>query len=783
MRSSAKSKDTVPVIDREGRRRALQASLMDDRMIEGPPMAPPPAPRTQPPKKDERPTPWRVEGEREPTGGDGGSRRRMSGPPFGRRWIYLILALLAFNILFAQLFTPRTTRVDVPYTFFLDQVDAGNVAEGRRARRADPGPVQEGGQPEQGREGRQGLRDGPADLRLRRRPLHAAAGEGRGGRRREPGRRAGHAGDALHLLRARRCCSSGSSSSSRGAAAAARRRRRPRRPRPLARQALRADRPSARRSTTSRASTRPRRSSSRSSTSSRTRTSYRALGGGDPQGRPARPGRPAPARRCWRAPSPARPTCRSSRSRASEFIEMVVGVGASPRARPVRPGQEGRAGDHLHRRARRDRPPARRRRVARRPRRARADAEPDPHRDGRLHGLGGRHRPRGDQPARGPRLRAAAPRPLRPPRLRQPARRGGPREDPRRSTRARCRWPTTSTSSAIAVHDARHGRRRPAQPRQRGGADGRPARPRRASSSADFTDALEQIVLGAERRITLSPRGARAHRLPRGRPRAARHARARRRPGAQGLDRPARARARRHVPVAREPTATATTTATCAAASSARSAAARRRRSSTATSRPAPSPTSSRSRTSRARWSGRWGMSETIGLVSVLPGPGDEPTLFPGDRPAARRRRRAEIVDAEVRAHRRGVLRARRATAATRTASGSTALAARAAGAARRSTRTTPTALRASTARRRRRWSSHAPSRSIRPRRPRRAARGQGRHATAPRRQARDRDAAAGAHRDDRGGRAATDAGRPAQLLATEHPALRRRRLAPRDVG
>ena len=89
----------------------------------------PPVPRTQPPKKDERPTPWRVEGEREPTGGDGGSRRRMSGPPFGRRWIYLILALLAFNVLFAQLFTPRTERVSVPYTFFLDQVDAGNVAK------------------------------------------------------------------------------------------------------------------------------------------------------------------------------------------------------------------------------------------------------------------------------------------------------------------------------------------------------------------------------------------------------------------------------------------------------------------------------------------------------------------------------------------------------------------------------------------------------------------------------------------------------------------------------
>ena len=119
---------------------------MDDRMIEAPPMAPPPAPRTQPPKKDERPTPWRVEGEREPTGGDGGGgRRRMSGPPFGRRWIYLILALLAFNVLFAQLFTPRTDRVSVPYTFFLDQVDAGNVSKVDGRGEHDQGRVQEGG--------------------------------------------------------------------------------------------------------------------------------------------------------------------------------------------------------------------------------------------------------------------------------------------------------------------------------------------------------------------------------------------------------------------------------------------------------------------------------------------------------------------------------------------------------------------------------------------------------------------------------------------------------------
>ena len=122
----------------------------------------------------------------------------------------------------------------------------------------------------------------------------------------------------------------------------------------------------------------------------------------DPQGRAALAASRARARRCWRARSPARPTCRSSRSARREFIEMVVGVGASPRARPLHAGQGGGAVDHLHRRARRDRPPARRRRVARRPRRARADAQPDPHRDGRLRRLRGRHRPGLDQPPRRP---------------------------------------------------------------------------------------------------------------------------------------------------------------------------------------------------------------------------------------------------------------------------------------------------------------------------------------------------------------------------------------------
>ena len=45
---------------------------------------------------------------------------------------------------------------------------------------------------------------------------------------------------------------------------------------------------------------------------------------------------------------------------------------------------------------------------------------------------------------------------------------------------------------------------------------------------------------------------------------------------------------------------------------------------------------------------GRWGMSEKIGLVSVLPGPSDEGPLFPGS-PGSASQETLELVDAEVR--------------------------------------------------------------------------------------------------------------------------------------
>ena len=71
---------------------------------------------------------------------------------------------------------------------------------------------------------------------------------------------------------------------------------------------------------------------------------------------------------------------------ASEFVEAIVGVGASRVRDLFEHGQGGRPVDHLHRRARRHRAVAHgRQRVRRRgQRRARADAQPDPHGDGRL---------------------------------------------------------------------------------------------------------------------------------------------------------------------------------------------------------------------------------------------------------------------------------------------------------------------------------------------------------------------------------------------------------------
>ncbi len=85
-----------------------------------------PSARSQP--KDDRPTPWRVEGSREPPAPEGGRSGRLR-PPGGRKFLYFVLGLFALNILFAQLLAPTPERVEVPYTFFRQQVARDNVVE------------------------------------------------------------------------------------------------------------------------------------------------------------------------------------------------------------------------------------------------------------------------------------------------------------------------------------------------------------------------------------------------------------------------------------------------------------------------------------------------------------------------------------------------------------------------------------------------------------------------------------------------------------------------------
>ncbi len=74
---------------------------------------------------------------------------------------------------------------------------------------------------------------------------------------------------------------------------------------------------------------------------------FQKLGGKIPKG-VLMVGRPAPARRCWHAPSPARPRCRSSRFPVPTS-SRCSSVSAPARARHVRAGQEARALHHLHR--------------------------------------------------------------------------------------------------------------------------------------------------------------------------------------------------------------------------------------------------------------------------------------------------------------------------------------------------------------------------------------------------------------------------------------------------
>jgi cell division protease FtsH len=77
-------------------------------------------------RDDRQPTPWRVEGapEEKKQGPMG-----MPRPPGGRRFLYFVAALLALNFLFASLVPSQPNRISVPYTQFLSEVDKDNVKE------------------------------------------------------------------------------------------------------------------------------------------------------------------------------------------------------------------------------------------------------------------------------------------------------------------------------------------------------------------------------------------------------------------------------------------------------------------------------------------------------------------------------------------------------------------------------------------------------------------------------------------------------------------------------
>ncbi len=192
----------------------------------------------------------------------------------------------------------------------------------------------------------------------------------------------------------------------------------------------------------------------------------------------------------------------------------VRGRRCEPRARPVRAGQGACALHHLHRRNRR-RGPAPWRRPGWRSRRARADAQPAAGGNGRLRVERRRHPDRRHQPSRRARPGAAAAGPVRPPDRGRLARRSRPRGDPpgahAQDSAGRRRRPRDHREGY-----ARHGRRRPRQPGERGGAAGRPEQ-QDARGHERLRGSEGQ---GDARRRAEEPRAERgraeAHRLPRG---------------------------------------------------------------------------------------------------------------------------------------------------------------------------------------------------------------------------------------------------------------------------
>src|SRR5436190_9782613 len=80
--------------------------------------------RQQPPSQDQQKHPWRVEGHKEAEQ----QPQRTMPPPRSRFW-WFVLGALALNVILSFALTPHPSRPSVPYTLFFKQVQVGNVAE------------------------------------------------------------------------------------------------------------------------------------------------------------------------------------------------------------------------------------------------------------------------------------------------------------------------------------------------------------------------------------------------------------------------------------------------------------------------------------------------------------------------------------------------------------------------------------------------------------------------------------------------------------------------------
>src|SRR5438552_4673957 len=73
--------------------------------------------------------PWRVEGHPEGEAPERGAQRTPMLPSAGRRFWWVLLALFALNFILSLALSGKTERLSVPYTLFYRQVQQGNVRE------------------------------------------------------------------------------------------------------------------------------------------------------------------------------------------------------------------------------------------------------------------------------------------------------------------------------------------------------------------------------------------------------------------------------------------------------------------------------------------------------------------------------------------------------------------------------------------------------------------------------------------------------------------------------